>query len=352
MSWAEVFKTNNDFANTSLDTLIHLQDYKMFGESSYVFRNKELLHGLYELTYLSMNDLDLCGEALEYHVKENKNVGSAFAAVFGIEKKELLETLTTMKAVTESNAAMQAIAKSDTAMKAISASNAAIQEVVKSSAALTVIFTNSEATQALLTNSTAMKIISASSKAIQTILTIPVALKAMVENIVAMKVIADSTIAMKVIAESSTAMQVVSESSTAMIVIAKNSIAMQEVAISTVAMATIANIMSAIKIALLSATAAEIIAKSPTALSALEKSKHLKSIIGASAAKTGKLIILKGKGNSYATSEYAYYIIDGANKTDNVDQLGMFIKLFPGKYATYMRTDYDSGDTLYYFDVA
>ncbi len=216
MSWAEVFKTNNDFANTSLDTLIHLQDYKMFGESSYVFRNKELLHGLYELTYLSMNDLDLCGEALEYHVKGNKNVGSTFAAVFGIEKKELLETLTTMKAVTESNAAMQAIAKSDTAMKAILASNMAIQEVVKSSTALTAIFANSAATQALLTNSTAMKIVAESFKAMQMISTIPTALKAMAENNIAMKVIANSTAALKVIVESSKGLTAIVASSTAL----------------------------------------------------------------------------------------------------------------------------------------
>ena len=142
MSWAEVFKTNNDFANTSLDTLIHLQDYKMFGENSYVFRNKEFLHGLYECTYLSMNDEDLREEAFEYFMKENKKIGSVFAAAFGIEEKELLETLTTMKAVTESNAAMQAIAKSDIALAAIAKSEAAIKAICESSIAIEALSTS------------------------------------------------------------------------------------------------------------------------------------------------------------------------------------------------------------------
>ena len=127
---------------------------------------------------------------------------------------------------------------------------------------------------------------------------------------------------------------------------------MQAVVASSTAMQAVAASSTAIKMILLSMTAAAIIAESSTALSALEQSRHLKHIASPNRAASGKLVILKGKSNAYRVDIYAYYVVDNANKADNVDQLGAFIKLFPGKFATYIRTDVDSGDSFYYFDVA
>ena len=114
---------NSDFMNVSLDKLLHLTDYKMYGEDSFVFQQKELLHGLYECTYLSMNDRELVVEAFEYLIENNKHIGKAFYDVYGIGRKDTLSTLSTMQAVAASSTAMQAVANSSTAIQALSKSS-------------------------------------------------------------------------------------------------------------------------------------------------------------------------------------------------------------------------------------
>ena len=133
MSWAEVSKVNADFFNAPLDMKMHIADYKLYGEDSYVFQQKELLYGLYECTYLSMNDKELSAEALEYLLKNNKHIGEALSNVYGIERKDFLSTLSTMQAVAASSTAMQAILASSTAMQAVEASSTAIAEILSSS---------------------------------------------------------------------------------------------------------------------------------------------------------------------------------------------------------------------------
>ena len=114
---------NSDFMNVPLDKLLHLMDYKMHGEDSYVFQQKELLHGLYECTYLSMNDRELVVEAFVYLIENNKHIGKAFGDVYGIGRKDTLSTLSTMQAVAASSTAMQAVANSSTAIQALSKSS-------------------------------------------------------------------------------------------------------------------------------------------------------------------------------------------------------------------------------------
>ena len=112
MSWAEVSKVNGDFLNAPLDVKMHLADYKMHGKKSYVFQIKDLLHGIYECTYISLNDQDINGEALEYLIKNNKHIGEAFIAVFDLERKDTFKTLRAMTAVLNSSTAMTSIGKS------------------------------------------------------------------------------------------------------------------------------------------------------------------------------------------------------------------------------------------------
>ena len=142
---------NGDFLNAPLDVKMHLADYKMYGEDSYVFQQKELLHGLYECTYLSMNDKELSAEALEYLLKNNKNIGEALSNVYGIERKDILSTLSTMQAVAASSTAMQAILASSTAMQAILASSTAMQTVAASSTAIAEILSSSNYNEEMLT---------------------------------------------------------------------------------------------------------------------------------------------------------------------------------------------------------
>ena len=136
MSWAEVSVVNGDFLNAPLDIKLHLADYKMYGEDSYVFQQKELLHGLYECAYLSMNDKELSAEALEYLLKNSKHIGEAFSNIYGISRKDTLKSLSTMQAVAASSTAMQAVAGSGTAMQAVINSSSAIQAVVNSNTAM------------------------------------------------------------------------------------------------------------------------------------------------------------------------------------------------------------------------
>ena len=121
---------NGDFLNAPLDVKMHLADYKMYGEDSYVFQQKELLHGLYECTHLSMNDKELSAEALDYLLKNNKNIGEALSNVYGIERKDILSTLSTMSAVAASPTAMTAVLNSSTAMTAVLDSETAIGLIV------------------------------------------------------------------------------------------------------------------------------------------------------------------------------------------------------------------------------
>ena len=128
MSWAEVSKVNGDFLNAPLDIKMHLADYKMYGEDSYVFQQKELLHGLYECTHISMNDRRISGEALEYLAKNNKHIGEVLIAIFDLGRKDIIKTLRTMQAVVSSNTAMQAVASSNTAITEILKTNEYINE--------------------------------------------------------------------------------------------------------------------------------------------------------------------------------------------------------------------------------
>jgi len=156
MSWAEVSKVNGDFLNAPLDLKMHLEDYKLYGEDSYVFQQKELLHGLYECTYLSLNDKELSAEALDYLLKNNKNIGEALSNVYGIERKDILSTLSTMQAVAASSTAMQAILASSTAMQAVAASSTAMQAVAASSTAMQAVVNNEEMMTSILNSSNCM----------------------------------------------------------------------------------------------------------------------------------------------------------------------------------------------------
>jgi len=145
MSWAEVSKVNSDFMEIPLDKRLDLADYKLYGEKSHVFQNKDRLHALYETTGLTMNDLTINGEALEYITANNKHVGEALVSVFSIERKDVIKTMRTMQAVASSSTAMQAVLASSTAMQAVLASSTAMQAVASSSTAMQAVLASSTA---------------------------------------------------------------------------------------------------------------------------------------------------------------------------------------------------------------
>jgi len=160
---------NSDFMEIPLDKRLDLADYKLYGEKSHVFQNKDRLHSLYETTGLTMNDLTINGETLEYFIKKNKT-GIALASVYGIENVQTLVTLTAMQAVANSSAAMQAVANSSAAMQAVANSSTAMQAVINSSTAMQAVANSSAAMQAVANSSTAMQAVLNSSTAMQAVI--------------------------------------------------------------------------------------------------------------------------------------------------------------------------------------
>lgn len=60
------FKGVNSNLDAPLNHLIWLNDYKTYGQDSYVFNDKDILHELYRNYPLCMSDGDLCAESFEY----------------------------------------------------------------------------------------------------------------------------------------------------------------------------------------------------------------------------------------------------------------------------------------------
>ena len=112
MGWDEVKKINSDM-KVPLDVYQYLNDYRLWGEDSYVYQDKSKLHKLYETTVVSMNDLELSGEALEHLTTANKHIGKALGSVYGIGRKDTLSTLPAMSAVAASPTAITEIFKSN-----------------------------------------------------------------------------------------------------------------------------------------------------------------------------------------------------------------------------------------------
>ena len=115
MGWDEVKKINSDM-KVPLDVYQYLNDYRLWGEDSYVYQDKSKLHKLYETTVVSMNDRELMLEAFVYLIENNKHIGKAFCDVYGIGRKDTLSTLSTMQAVAASSTAMQDILNSPNCM--------------------------------------------------------------------------------------------------------------------------------------------------------------------------------------------------------------------------------------------
>ena len=134
-------------------------------------------------------------------------------------------------------------------------------------------------------------------------------------------------------------MAAVAASSTAMAAVAASSTAMTAVAASSAATSAIAA----------SQTALNAIAGSTTALDALYAKKS--RLTGASAAKSGKFIILEISANSaFDTSQYGYATLSDGSKPNWQDYKSKYayFKHFK-KIATYIKNDTEGDDWIDYF---
>nr|DAU95676.1 MAG TPA: Tail fiber protein [Caudoviricetes sp.] len=250
MSWAEVSKVNGDFLNAPLDVKMHLADYKMYGEKSYVYQIKDLLHEVYDFVYLSMNDKTIIEEAFNHIISQNKIVGKAFAAIYGIDSKESFDGLNTLQAVLKNNTAVRVIianqtaiqlfvtnstalntlASTQTAMQIIAGNSSALNAMLGNSSALNAMLGNSTALNALLGSNTAMNIIANNAEIMNAIISHPTAMNLIFSNTSAMRVISGSQTAMQIIAGSSTVSNALIANNSAFNIVIANTVAMQIIA--------------------------------------------------------------------------------------------------------------------------
>ena len=337
-----------------------LSQYKLFGEESYTFQDKEIWKKLC-MSRAAANDRDMHAEALEEMLTtfSAEHTGKWMLTVYGMDAA-VLEGLASMAAIAANGTAMaavagnallmHAIANSETAMDAIGTSriardavqaspyyNSYIKENDMAIAKLVVALASLESAgysgmAGVAADSTAMTAVAASSTA----------MTAVVASSTAMTAVAASSTAMTAVVASSTAMTAVAASSTAMTAVVASSTAMTAVAASATAMGKIAAVDAALSK----------LAASTTAMDALYARK--KQMKDGGASKSGKFIILEiSQSNTFNTSKYGYATLSDGSKPDWSSYLAKyaFFQKYP-KYATYMLNDTDSDDYIYYFDIA
>ena len=168
MSWAEVSKVNSDFMEIPLDVLMYLADYKMYGESSFVYQDKSKLYKVYEASNISMNDSKVNGEALE-HLLKTQNAGEVLTLIHELGQKEQIRRLSTMTAIANDTTAMTAVLNSPTAMTAVINSTTAMTAVLNSTTAMATIASSTTAMATIASSSTAMAAVLKNSKIVRMI---------------------------------------------------------------------------------------------------------------------------------------------------------------------------------------
>ena len=297
-----------------------LSQYKLFGEESYTFQDKEIWKK-FCMSRAAANDRDMHAEALEEMLTtfSAEHTGKWMLTVYGMDA-----------AVLEGLASMAAVAGNGTAMAAVAANALLMHAITNSETVMDAIGTSRIARDAVQASPYYNSYIKENDMAIAKLAVALASLESAGYSGMA-GVAADST-AMTAVAASSTAMTAVVASSTAMTAVAASATAMGKIAAVDAALSKLA--------------------ASTTAMDALYARK--KQMKGGSASKSGKFIILEiSQSNTFNTSKYGYATLSDGSKPDWSSYLAKyaFFRKYP-KYATYMLNDTDSDDYIYYFDIA
>ena len=297
-----------------------LSQYKLFGEESYTFQDKEIWKKLC-MSRAAANDRDMHAEALEEMLTtfSAEHTGKWMLTVYGMDAA-VLEGLASMAAIAANGTAMAAVAGNALLMHAITNSETAMQAISRSQTAM----------QRIANSTTAMDAIGGSKIARDAVQASPYYDAKIKEN--------DMAIAKLVVGFAN----LESARYSGCAGMAADSTAMTAVAASATAMGKIAAVDAALSK----------LAASTTAMDALYARK--KQMKGGSASKSGKFIILEiSQSNAFNTSKYGYATLSDGSKPDWSSYLAKyaFFQKYP-KYATYMLNDTDSDDYIYYFDIA
>lgn len=307
-----------------------LSQYKLFGEESYTFQDKEIWKKLC-MSSAAANDRDMHAEALEEMLTtfSAEHTGKWMLTVYGMDAA-VLEGLASMAAVAGNGTAMAAVAANALLMHAITNSETAMRAIANSQTAMHAIANSETAMQRIANSTTAMDAIGGSKIARDAVQASPYYDAKIKEN--------DMAIAKLVVGFAN----LESARYSGCAGMAADSTAMTAVAASATAMGKIAAVDAALSK----------LAASTTAMDALYARK--KQMKGGSASKSGKFIILEiSQSNAFNTSKYGYATLSDGSKPDWSSYLAKyaFFQKYP-KYATYMLNDTDSDDYIYYFDIA
>jgi hypothetical protein len=140
----------NTDSRIPVNHIIWLNDYKFYGEESYVYQDKNVLHELYKDGALCIHDKSILDEASNWCI-DNGYAGAFLAASYDMDVAgaKALKPLTAMNAILASSTAMNAILASSTAMNAIAASSTAMNAILASSTAMNAILASSTAMNAI-----------------------------------------------------------------------------------------------------------------------------------------------------------------------------------------------------------
>ena len=231
-------------------------------------------------------------------------VGKSVATLAGLSCSAYKD----IDAVAASSVAMAAVAASQVAMTAVAASQVAMAAIVKSPVAMAAMWRSDTAIKALQANATAWKTFTGASSAVMG-KTVAILANLDPSGYADMTAVAASQVAMAAVAASNTATKAIAASQTAL----------------------------------------NAIAGSTTALDALYAKKS--RLTGASAAKSGKFIILEISANSaFDTSQYGYATLSDGSKPNWQDYKSKYayFKQFK-KIATYIKNDTEGDDWIDYF---
>ena len=210
-----------------------LSQYKLFGEESYTFQDKEIWKKLC-MSRAAANDRDMHAEALEEMLTtfSAEHTGKWMLTVYGMDAA-VLEGLATMAAVAGNGTAMAAVAGNALLMHAITNSETAMRAIANSQTAMHAIANSETAMQRIANSTTAMDAIGGSKIARDAVQASPYYNSYIKENDMAIAKLAVALASLESagysgmagVAADSTAMNAVAASSTAMNAVAASSVA-------------------------------------------------------------------------------------------------------------------------------
>ena len=201
----------------TLDTAKHsiwLNDYKTYGEDSFVFNNKDILHELYRDYNISMNDNKIASEALDFAVN-NDEIGLAMSMIYGVSDDESISSLDTLSEIARSEEAMSIVATNNLLSTMFICNENGMTAFLASEIATTALVGNSEFLNTIVASDSYMGIVVGDETIMEILVSSSEFVTLLVSNSTAMSKVAESEIAMNVITANQSAMLILYNNYTA-----------------------------------------------------------------------------------------------------------------------------------------